>query len=155
MRARWLAALVLQGAAAGAAAAQDTTAVRWAQVSYVSGGQFYISAGRSAGLAENRELEVVRGDSVVAVLRVRFLSSGGAACDLVRGAGDVVPGDRVRFRPAAPAPAPRDTAPAAPRPILARSRSREGGLHGRVGIRYFASRTTPDAGQYTQPAMDV
>ncbi|HXV90810.1 MAG TPA: hypothetical protein VD707_05530 [Gemmatimonadales bacterium] len=153
MRARWLAALVLQGAAATAAAAQDTTAFRWTQVSYVSGGQFYVSAGRGAGLAESQELEVVRADSVVAVLRVRFLSSSGAACDLVRGATDVGPGDRVRFRPAA-TPAPRDTAPA-PRPILVRSRSREGGLHGRVGIRYFASRTAPDAGQYTQPAMDV
>src|SRR5512145_760456 len=147
MRARWLAALVLQGAAAGAAAAQDTTAVRWAQVSYVSGGQVYVSAGRSAGLAENQELEVVRGDSVVAVLRVRFLSSSGAACDVVRGAVDVVPGDRVRFRPAPAAPAPRDTEPVAQRPILVRSRSRDGGLHGRIGVRYFASRTTPDAGQ--------
>ena len=154
MRARWLAVLVVRAAVTAVAAAQDTTAVRWAQVSYVSGGQIYVSAGRSGGLAENQELEVVRGDSVVAVLRVRFLSSSGAACDLVRGAGDVVPGDRVRFRPGA-TPAPRDTAPAVPRPILVRSRSRVGGLHGRVGIRYFASRTAPDAGRYTQPAMDV
>lgn len=155
MRARWLAVLVVQGAVTAIAAAQDTSTVRWAQVSYVSGGQFYVSAGRGAGLAENQELDVVRGDSVVAVLRVRFLSSSGAACDLVRGTADVVPGDRVRFRAAPAAPAPRDTGPVAPPPVFVRSRSRDGGLHGRIGARYFATRTSPDAGQYTQPAMDV
>lgn len=155
MSARWLAVLVVQGALTAVAAAQDTATVRWAQVSYVSGGQVYVSAGRGAGLAENQELEVVRGDSVVAVLRVRFLSSSGAACDLVRGTGDVGPGDRVRFHSAEAARAPRDTAPVAPPPVFVRSRSRDGGLHGRIGARYFATRTAPDAGQYTQPAMDL
>lgn len=155
MSARWLTALVLCSALATSAAAQDSTAVRWTQVSYVSGGQFYVSAGRTAGLAENQDLEVVRRDSVVAVLRVRFLSSSGAACDLVRGSSDVVPGDRVRFRPAMAAAAPQDTAPVPARPILVRSRSRESGLHGRIGARYFASRTSPDAGQLSQPAFDL
>jgi hypothetical protein len=154
--ARRIAVFILHGAlAAGttAAAAQDTTTVRWAQVSYVSGGQVYVSAGRNAGLAEGRELEVVRGDSVVAALRVRFLSSTGAACDVVRATSAVAPGDRVRFRPATPAA--RDTARTPAPPPIVRSRSRNGGLHGRIGARYLATRTAPDAGRFTQPAFDL
>jgi hypothetical protein len=150
--------LLLHGAlavGATAAAAQDTASVRWAQVSYVSGGQFYISAGRGDGLTEGQELDVVRDDSVIATLRVRFLSTTGAACDVVRGSSAIVPGDRVRFRRATAPPGPRDTVRAPAPPILARRRPREGGLHGRVGARYVATRTAPENGQLTQPAFDL
>ena len=140
-----------------AVAAQDSTRARTAQVTYVSGGQVYVNAGREDGVAENGELSVLRGrDSTVAVLRVQFLSSHQAACTIVRGVTDVAPGDRVRFIPvAAAAPAQTVAArPAAPRPRSSGSRT---GLHGRVGVRYLTASAPGGggSGSLSQPAADV
>ncbi len=149
--------LALAGVLPGVLRAQERVAVRWAQVTFVSGGQVYLSAGREQGLQEDSEAQVVRRDSVVATLRVRYVSSGAAACDVVRGASDVVPGDRVRFVPAAAPAEVTDAAPAATEPASPgrASTRRGGGLHGRVGVRYVATRVAPEAGSLSQPALDV
>jgi hypothetical protein len=153
---RALAVLTLAVALAGALGAQDSAAVRWAQVTFVSGGQVYLSAGRAQGLEEGSEVDVVRRDSVVATLRVRYVSSAAAACDVVRATSDVAPGDRVRFVPTAGRAEPADTVPAAAEPVTPRRTGRRGGgLHGRVGVRYFATRVAPEAGRLSQPALDI
>jgi len=147
-----------------AGAAQDSATVRWARVSYVSGDQIYVTAGRDAGLTEGAELSVVRGDSVIATLRVRYLSSKGAACEIAAGTvGNVVPGDPVRFVPGAEPTAAAGTAatdtpapPSAPPAIEpVRRRPWGTGLRGRIAARYVMTRTAPDAGQYAQPAIDL
>lgn len=156
MKLRWLATLFLPAMLASAAAAQDSSVTRWARVAYVSGGQIYVSAGRADGLVEGSELTVVRGDSVIATLRVRYLSSTGAACDVTAGAAsDVTPGDRVRFVAGAAVPAPSATTAPAPPPPPVRGRAYGRGLRGRVAARYVLTRTAPDAGQYAQPALDL
>lgn len=157
MTRRWLAIVFLPAILVGALAAQDSTGTRWARVAYVSGGQIYVSAGRDDGLIEGSELTVVRGDSVIATLRVRYLASTGAACDVTAGtAGDVTPGDQVRFvASAAAAPAPTAAPTPPPPPPRARGRTYRTGLRGRIAARYVLTRTAPDAGQYAQPALDL
>lgn len=151
---RALVMIVVSLAATTAAAAQDSTHARTAQVTYVSGGQVYVNVGREDGLADNAELSVLRGrDSTVAVLRVQYLSSHQAACAIVRGVTDVAPGDRVRFISAAPtATQTVATPPAAPRP--ARTSAARTGLHGRAGARYLTA-SAPGNGRLGQPAADL
>lgn len=87
--------------AAPAASASDPR-LRWARVTYLSGDLVYIDAGTVAGLREKSVADVVRRDSVVAVLEVQFVSSSRAAARRTRGV-DVVVGDSVRFLAAADA----------------------------------------------------
>jgi hypothetical protein len=132
---------------------------RVAQVTYVTGDQVYVSAGRLDGLAEGRELQVVRGrsDSVVATLQVLYVSSHQSACKIARGAADVAAGDRVRYTSAvvvAAAPAPTG-APAAGAPARSSPRGRSSpGLHGRVAARYVWTREI-GIGRFAQPAFDA
>lgn len=131
--------------------------VRFTQISFVSGAQVYVAAGREDGVREGMELAVLRADTVTATLRVQFVSSHQAACTIVRGAQDVAPGERVRFTaaPDSVAPAP---APASPRAAAAPGRRSAGtgsaGLHGRFGTRYGLSQVE-GAGSLSQPAFDV
>ncbi len=165
-----LGALLLAPLAAGAqeparapAAAPDT-AYATATVTFVSGTEIYVGAGRLDGLVEGTELHVVRGGAVVATLRARFLASHRAACELVQGTVEVVAGDVVQFRPRPADSAAADAAlavPVAAAPPRARRMSGPG-LHGRVGTRYLHAGTrTESEGQeagstsFTQPSLDV
>ncbi|MDH4130660.1 MAG: hypothetical protein OEV95_02505, partial [Gemmatimonadota bacterium] len=136
---------------AGTAAAQDTVAVRMAHVTYRAGASIYIDAGRADGLVDSQELELVRGDSVAATLKIIYLSSRQASCEVVRGVTDVAVGETVRFRPqAAAAPAPT--------PMAARPEPRRGsgpGVHGRIGARYQLTRDAETAGGTSQPSLDL
>jgi len=136
---------------AGTAAAQDTVAVRTAHVTYRAGASIYIDAGRADGLIDSQELELVRGDSVAATLKVVFLSSRQASCEVLRGVTDVAVGETVRFRPQAVAP-PTST------PVAARTAPRSGsgpGVHGRIGARYLLTRDASTGGGTSQPSLDL
>src|SRR5512143_4183267 len=100
-----MAATALAVSMAHHATAQDTSAVRSASVTYISGTSIYVSAGRTDGLVEGQELSVVRHDSTAATLKVVFLSSRQSSCEVVRGATDIAVGDLVRFTPSASNPA--------------------------------------------------
>lgn len=153
-------ALLLAPLAAGAQEPVRDTAFATATVTFVSGAEIYVGAGRLDGLAEGMELEVVRGGAVVATLRAKFLASHRAACELVAGAADIVAGDVVRFRPRPPGAevAVGPTAVAAGRP----RRMSGPGLHGRIGTRYLHTGTRTESGgqeagstSFTQPSLDV
>lgn len=144
------------GAALGAAlpaVAQDSVATRTAAVTYRVGNTVYVSAGRDDGLVESQALGVVRGDSVVATLRVSYLASRQSSAEIVSGAPDIAVGDVVRYTPTRPTPAQAEVAARAPRPAARRLSGP--GLHGRVGARYFVSRDEATQAGFNQPTADV
>jgi hypothetical protein len=134
-------------------AAQDTSTVRTATVTYISGASIYVSAGRTDGLIEGQELSVIRHDSTAATIKVVFLSSRQASCERVQGATDVAVGDQVRFKSSASSSAGTQAAGAR---TQARPHRLSGpGLHGRVGGRYLLSQTSPRSGGFNQPSLDL
>ncbi len=141
-----------------APSAPDTAAVI-SSVTFISGTEIYIGAGRQDGLVEGSVVEVIRGDSTVATLRVKFLASHKSNTELVKGTPELALGDSVRFH--------RHTATeqiAIGGPITApRPRRLSGqGLHGRIGSRYLRATTSTVAeGQptwsngFNQPSLDA
>jgi len=138
--------------------APDTAAVV-SSISFISGTEIYIAAGRMDGLVEGSEVEVIRGDSAVATLRVKFLASHKANTELVKGSSELALGDTVRFhRHVATQQVAMGAPIAAPRP----RRLSGQGLHGRIGSRYLrATTSTVAAGQptgsngFNQPSLDA
>ncbi|HEY6109517.1 MAG TPA: hypothetical protein VIV56_11525, partial [Gemmatimonadales bacterium] len=103
-------------------------------------------------------VEVVRGDSTVAVLAVTFLATHQAACDVSGSAASLVVGDSVRFAPAAPEPDSTSTLTRRPSPEgAAPSRPRAGGvLRGRAGLYYLLIQSQDGSGaRFTQPSGDL
>jgi hypothetical protein len=139
-------------------AAPDTAAVI-STISFISGTEIYIAAGRQDGLVEGSEVVVIRGDTVVSTLRVKFLASHKADCELIQGSSDLVLGDKVRFhRFVAPEQVAIGGPTAAPHP----RRLSGQGLHGRIGSRYLRATTnTESPGQplgsngFNQPSLDA
>ena len=134
--------------------------IRWAHVTYLTTASAYIDAGRAEGLrgGDSSRVEVVRGDSAVAVLAVTFLATHQAACDIRGIAVPLVVGDSVRFTPARPEP---DSAAAVVRrpPSDTSAPSRRppgGGLRGRAGLYYLLVQSRDGSGaRFTQPAGDL
>jgi len=148
-----IAATALAVGLAHRVAAQDTSTVRSASVTYLSGTSIYVSAGRTDGLVEGQELSVIRHDSSAATLKVVFLSSRQSSCEVVRGATDIAVGDLVRFTPSASSSASKQV-------VAAKTSSRPHrlsgpGLHGRVGGRYLLSQTAPSSGGFNSPSLDL
>jgi hypothetical protein len=140
--------------------AQDTTTVATARITYLTASSAYIDAGTERGIREGQRLEVVRGDSVIAVLQAAYVSGQRASCSILSRTAEPVVGDLVQFAPAAVTP-PSDTSPApvvAVTPPVATPRSgrasREG-LHGRIGVRYLVTRQTSGEARFSQPALDL
>ena len=143
-----------------AAVPKDTTAATTATVTFLSGAEIYVGAGRQEGLIEGEELAVVRRDSVVSTLRVKFLSSHQSSCEVIRGASDIAVGDVVRFVPHATAGGAGTTAIAA-RPHGPHRLSGPG-IHGRLGARYLSTTSTTNASGteagrigFSQPSFDL
>jgi hypothetical protein len=120
----------------------------------LAGTTVYVNAGRADGLVEGAELSVIRHDSVAATLRVTYLSSHQAACEIVRGAADVQIGELIRYSPQLTPTASAATGAAATR--------RDGphrlsgpGLHGRIGGRYLQARENPTNTGFEQPSVDL
>jgi len=145
----------------GAVASEPDTAAQLSTVTFISGTEVYIGAGRLDGLAEGSEVEVLQNDAVVATMRVKFLASHRSACEVTSGTATVALGDVVRYhRQAAPAGQTLLTSAA---PTLNRPHRLSGpGLHGRFGTRYLrATTTTIASGQelgsngFNQPSLDA
>jgi len=131
-----------------------------ATVTFLSGGEIYVGAGRQAGLLEGAELVVVRRDSVISTLRVKYVASQQSSCDVIRGGTDIVVGDVVRFVARVPAAETRAAETVARR--RGPRRLSGPGIHGRIGTRYLhATAATVAPGTETantgfnQPSFDV
>jgi hypothetical protein len=152
--ARWKVCLAWLAAVAAPVAAQDSAAVKAAHITYLTSATAYLDAGRLDGLREAARVEVVRGKATIGVLKVTFLASHRAACDIVSSSAALAVGDTVRFVPAAP---PREAAAAvSPAPASTpERRARTGpGLRGRIGVEYFNIHQSDGAGgSLSQPSL--
>lgn len=135
---------------------------RMARVTFVTTSSAYVNAGKSEGLIEGARLDVVRVGRTVGELKVSFVSSHQASCQIVSAVDSVMVGDSARYLPAASAAVPPPavaarTGPAA-RPVSQRSarRSSTGTLRGRVGL-YYLSVVQRDSfgGHFAQPSSDL
>lgn len=147
------------GAGAPAPAPAPTGPVRWARVSFVTTSTAYVAAGKADGLADSSTVDVFRHGRAVAQLRVSFLSTHQAACQIVSVTDSVVVGDSARYLSVAPPPAVASrTAPAAQRQVAYGSTrgTSTGRLRGRLGLYYLTviQRDT-FGGQFSQPSGDV
>src|SRR3981081_4168985 len=95
----WLACLTVLAAPV---AAQDSAAAQTkiAHITYLAGKTAYVDAGRLDGLREAGRVDVVRGGKSIGVLKVAYLASHRASCDVVSAAAALAVGDSVRFVPA-------------------------------------------------------
>src|SRR2546425_3126810 len=153
---RWGGWLACLAALAAPAASQDSAAVRTAHITYLTGASAYLDAGKLDGLQEGARVEVVRRTMTIAVLKVAYLASHRASCDIVSTSGPLAVGDTVRFAPAA---VPRDTA-LAYRPVSAPTVPRRAGsgpaLRGRIGVEYFELRQRDSTGgRFSQPSLNL
>lgn len=148
------------GADTTRAAWQDTTAASTTTVTFMSGTEIYVGAGRLDGLDVGAIVSVLQRDSVVATLRVKFLASHQASCEIVAGSTDLAVGDRVRFYP----PAVTGTRTPASVVTVKRPRRLSGpGIHGRFGTRYLRSDaslldsagTETNSSGFSQPSFDA
>ena len=152
----WLACLTVLAAPV---AAQDSAAVQTkiAHITYLAGRTAYVDAGRLDGLREAGRVDVVRGGKTIGVLKVAYLASHRASCDVVSAAAALAVGDSVRFVPAS-GPAPRDsTVAAGTSSTPPRSRGNGSGhrLRGRAGVAYFVMRQhAGTGGRVSEPALD-
>lgn len=159
---RWTTMLLVTAAwAAPARAQQAAPATRTTTVTYVTGQSVYIGAGTADGVTVGLHADVLRKGHRIAGIRVRYVSSHAAACEVDSGSALVNVGDSVRYVPATPPPAVAATPAAASTgasPGMGSSRStlRDFGLRGRVGMNYVAV-SQPDSGMgsFTQPSMDL
>lgn len=137
--------------------AQDSSVTRTARITYLTSVSAYIDAGREAGLREGALVQVIRNGAVFGTLKVVFLASRQASCDIVTASGALAVGDSVRFTAAPP---DRDSTvaarPAAPATIpTARATSLGAArLRGRVGAHYLVV-AQDGGGGFTQPSLDL
>jgi len=132
--------------------AQDSTTApaRTARVTYLTSTSAYIDAGRDSGLRDGALVKVIRGGAVIGVLKVAFLASRQASCDIVSESTPIAVGDSVRFTAAAP---PRDSTVAA-RPAALQTGSSRTSLRGNAGAHYLVVGQGPGSG-FTQPSLDL
>jgi hypothetical protein len=123
---------------------------RTARVTYLTSASAYIDAGRDAGLREGALVQVIRGGAVIGVLKVAFLASRQASCDIVSQSTPIALGDSVRFRAAVP---PRDSTVAA-RPVAVQTGLSRTSLRGNAGAHYLVVGQGPGSG-FTQPSLDL
>jgi hypothetical protein len=131
--------------------------VRWAHVTYLTTASAYIDAGRAEGLRDGSRVELVRGDSTIAVLVVTFLATHQAACDVSGVTTTLVVGDAVKFTPAVPGP--DSTVAAASQAAQGRTVSPQragGALRGRAGLYYLLIQSQDGSGaRFMQPSGDL
>ncbi len=152
MRFRLAGLLACSAVLAARLGAQDSSAARAriARVTYLTSASAYIDAGREAGLREGVSVQVIRGGAVIGVLKVSFLASRQASCDIVSESTPFVVGDSVRFAAAAP---PRDSTVAA-RPAAVQTAPSRASLRGNAGAHYLVVGQGAGSG-FTQPSLDL
>lgn len=140
------------------ARAQQPTPYRLAQVTYLTLETAYVDAGTAEGLRIGSRMDVVRGDSAIAVLTVRFIAMHRAACQIVTRTDTIRVGDAVRFMPALPSADSGATATAVrPAPASAGRVGQVGtrgrALRGQIGLDYLLVRPQDGGGaQLSRPA---
>lgn len=142
--------------AAAQVSAQDSAATRPVTLTYLTTSTAYVNAGRQDGLHEGDTLRVVRGGAEAGRLKVAYLASRQAACDILIQISPLVVGDTVAVArvPASP-PAAGDVASV---PVHQADASRHGGtgIRGRVGARYLGVWQRDGSGaHFAQPSFDV
>jgi hypothetical protein len=150
--------LAMAGLALGPAASAQAPAPPPVRITYLTGSSAYIDAGRQDGLHEGDSLQVLRGGARVGSLRVSYLASRQAACEILDQTAPLVVGDTVDLaRRAEPPPVAADTAAAGQtRAAGRRAQGSSFGLRGRIGARYLgvwqrdAVRT-----HFSQPSLDL
>ncbi|HYL54570.1 MAG TPA: hypothetical protein VEU73_03220 [Gemmatimonadales bacterium] len=159
MRPQVVAQLFL-AALATLSAAQTPGPTRAARITYLTSASAYLDAGRDEGLREGARVSVWRGGVTIGVLKVAYLASHRASCDIVSASPVLAVGDTVRFVPAA---APLDSSavartPRAPSPPGATGSgtvTSRAGLRGRLNVEYFLMRQVDVSGQLSQPALGL
>lgn len=127
------------------------------RITYLTGGSAYIDAGRDDGLKEGDSLQVVRGGTEVAALRVSYLASRQAACEILSQTATLVVGDTVDVPRRSPGPDVAADSGGGARTV-ARRGARTGGsiLHGRVGARYLGVwQRDAVRSHFSQPSLDL
>jgi hypothetical protein len=154
-RARWLLLLTGLLASVPGLAGQAAAGVEGrASIAYLSGNIAYLDAGREDGLDEGMHVSVWRAGQEIGALRVTYLASHRAACEIVTSNSPLAVGDSVAFAPKArpSVVASADSGDSVPRPRITRPRSSQR-LRGRVGLRYLLVQPIEGPG-FTQPAVD-
>ena len=146
-----------QPAAAAKSSARDST--RTAMVTYIAGQSIYVGAGRLDGVREAMAIELLRGGRVAATLRVTYLASHSAACEIVSSTAVPAVGDTVRYQPAKDQQVALSGDSVAP-PVVPRSMSSswKRPVRGRIGIGYLSvsqPNAAAGANALTQPSADV
>lgn len=127
-------------------------------ITYLTGGSAYIDAGRNDGLEEGDSVRVMRGGVEIASLRVAYLSSRQASCEILTRGAPLAVGDTLDLaRRSAEAqvaadPGTGETTSLAPPGAPPRSF----GVRGRIGVRYLGV-WQRDAGRthFSQPSLDL
>lgn len=134
--------------------ARADSVMRTASVTYVTGNTIYVAAGRADGLVEGQQLFLKRPNGAMVTLKVAFLSSRQASCEVVGEAATVQVGEQVTFLPTIQGGkgGSGGSAVAARR---TRHRLSGPGLHGRVGARYLVAREENLDGGFSQPSVDL
>ncbi len=118
-------------------------------VKYLSAESVYLDGGRLDGLRKGDRLMITRGDSVVAVLEIRYVSNTSASCAVVESAGRVFPNDVAILSQRGPEVAgqsfiaPGDSAGAVPEPAadsqtVARQQRPPARYNGAVSIQFYS-----------------
>ncbi len=137
---------------------QDSSKARTAHVTYMTAATAYIDAGRADGLIAGARVVAIRSGKTVAVLKVGFLSTHQASCDVESTTVTLAVGDTVRYWPQA-VPASPDSAVAA---VAATTRAAPAQrstpgfrVRGRVGFHYLDIVEHDGGGLFTQPGLDL
>ncbi|HET9709522.1 MAG TPA: hypothetical protein VFP39_14585 [Gemmatimonadales bacterium] len=137
---------------------------RMARVTFLTTVSVYIDAGISEGLAEGSRVDVLHGGTSVAELKVAFVSTHQASCQVVSKAAPLAVGDSVRFIPVAGPAGRRDSSatlaaagPATQGAVPGTTRrSNAGRLRGRIGLYYLTVQQQDSlGGRFSQPSGDI
>ena len=137
--------------------AQDSATVRPVVVTYLTPTTAYVDAGRQDGLHEGDTLRVFRGGTEAGRLRVTYIATRQAACDILTQISPLVVGDTVDVARSIPSTAMAEGG-AAGRPagqafVL---NHRGPGVRGRVGARWLGVWQRNGSGaHFSQPSFDV
>jgi hypothetical protein len=144
--------LILAGPRAVVAQGRDSAAVRFARVTYLTATTAYLNAGREDGLSDSLRLEVRRQGVRIGSVRVAFLSSHRAACDILDTVRTLAVGDSVSFVPRMPRPLAVAGPPAARAPYRPQVRT----VRGTVGLEYLSVVNRDGSGvRFSQPGLQV
>jgi hypothetical protein len=140
-------------AAAGGAGVAKAQSAMTAEVTYLTGSSVYVGAGTRDGLRPGTRLARVGEPDSDLVLEATETTAHRAVCKVVAGSlAGLRTGEQLSYAPALQAEPGTPGAAPADRP----GAWRRSGLHGRIGLRYLATRNGLEGGpDVTQPGLDL